>query len=835
MSFFLGARRAQANFEGLLLRLRRQLEEQYSTTEGTGLSFIHPEETGRILTREVIHDLFNHFSWYEKNHDDLWQSMRLIICTLISFGWNDWERFPRYFFRAAVKSKYARYLDRDLPISRTNFLDYVPSDFAGRFLFNQHIFKPVFIEEGSHRLFSKEDRLPILKNEPLGEGAQSVVEKVTIEGKFLHYANKTWNHKPQVMAYKRIKANTDDGQHDFETEQRALKQFRVSISQNSNIMQSFASFVLGSDFVILLPFAAGQDLNRFLRTPDAVLDNYAERSWRFSPDNLLTEAYNLARALHFLHFELLSARSRRLCCAHADLKPENVLVEFLPDERDAPVGRWKISDFGLSKVEEVVTENRVMPMGREEQEASRAPGNIAGELSFQPRARGPGAFQPPEVHNQNTPKVSTRRDVWSYGCILAMVLAFALGGPQGVEEQGRRRAVGGDDYFYRHSNRRSRTPGPSPEGAQLLVDAELKPGIGRWLDTAAKWDNEIHRNWIKPCTKLIFNLLDVNVITRPEINEAITVLDNVTIITEHDATERLWSFDEQLRPPPLSTVFLDIAPDTRPDFGSHSPGGDSPSSSSVSASAPMIAPVHRTTTSNRSSVSRISLSSAPDPSLWFERLEPPRGKEGTGAALDPSGRSAALWCSTEVRLYALGDELMFLDKPVKNGYLELDNTAKAIIRFPELTECLQVRLSGRWIAILERVRQAQCHLAIYFRPVAQQAKHRLFRKIALPQKPQQFEISSQGVLTARFLDRVVLYLDGGSAPIALTKAFAGMGFSGNGDYFCLWESDDAYGGNFYWTVWSLRIVGSQTEVVVLGQTISHVIEACFLAGSYAHS
>ena len=173
------------------------------------------------------------------------------------------------------------------------------------------------------------------------------------------------------MACKRITAKTAAGKLNFDAEQRILQQFKSCITNNENIMQSFASFIHGSDFIILSPWADGRDLNLFLTKPHKVLDNYMAKSFRFTPDNLLTEAYNLARALHFLHCQMVTTRGRELRCAHLDLKPENILVSFPPEDRanEAPVGRWKISDFGLSKVEEAVTEDRVLPIGKEEQEA----------------------------------------------------------------------------------------------------------------------------------------------------------------------------------------------------------------------------------------------------------------------------------------------------------------------------------------------------------------------------------------------------------------------------------------------------------------------------------
>ena len=104
------------------------------------------------------------------------------------------------------------------------------------------------------------------------------------------------------MAWKRIAGNTAAGQLNFEAEQRILQQFKSCLENNKNIMQSFASFVHGPDFIILSRWADGRDLHLFLTKPDEILDNYPAKSIRFSPDNLLTEAYNLARALHFLHF-----------------------------------------------------------------------------------------------------------------------------------------------------------------------------------------------------------------------------------------------------------------------------------------------------------------------------------------------------------------------------------------------------------------------------------------------------------------------------------------------------------------------------------------------------
>ena len=445
------------------------------------------------------------------------------------------------------------------------------------------------------------------------------------------------------MAWKRIAGNTAAGQLNFEAEQRILQQFKSCLENNKNIMQSFASFVHGPDFIILSRWADGRDLHLFLTKPDEILDNYPAKSIRFSPDNLLTEAYNLARALHFLHFGMATWRGKQLRCAHLDLKPSNILVEFLPEEQAhlAPVGRWKIADFGLSKVEVAVEQNQYLPIAKEEQDESMAPGNIP---SFLPPTRGPGAFQPPEVHSNETAKVSTRRDVWSYGCILAMVLAFALGGPSQVRAQGRARATGGDDFFYRRQTRRSTTPNAPAEIMAHSVDAELKPPVRRWLERASSLADEVHRDWIQNCSELIFTLLDVNVLSRPEIAVAVSTLDSMTDVTELFAAYRLWGFEDPSRlPEPI--IVAPSEPSSMHTDAHHLPLSPNHSpQSSGSGHVPRRASRHN---SQRSSGGSSTIFYTVDPTISFVRLISPDRCQGT--ALESSGQIAALWSSREIK------------------------------------------------------------------------------------------------------------------------------------------------------------------------------------------
>ena len=525
------------------------------------------------------------------------------------------------------------------------------------------------------------------------------------------------------MACKRITAKTEAGKLNFDTELRALKYFTTCLTNNDNIMQSFASFIHGSTFIILSPWADGRDLHLFLTRPDEILENYMSKSHRFSPDNLLTEAYNLAGALDFLHNRFVSPRGKKLRCAHLDLKPENVLVAFPPDSRasEAPVGRWKISDFGLSKVEEAVTEGRVIPVAKDDQAASMAPGNIARELSIQPPTRGAGAFQPPEVQNTGPVKVSTRRDVWSYGCILAMVLAFALKGPEEVKEQTRKRDTSGvDDFFYRRAHRHSRTPGPSPH-LSYMIDAEIKPPVRRWLEQAHRLAGEQHGQWIQHTSDLIFALLDVNVTSRPEINAAVDTLNTILATTETLATHRLWGFDDSSAMPEPKVI-------PPPEPPSHQQRIESPSAAviehSPSSSTSNILPSPRSPRrdSKRSSGGSTSIFSQDDPTRTFARLVAPQSC--LGAAIEPFGQAAALWSAHDVKIYNLSplyaDGEVWASRPV-NTHTELDGLSMGPIYLPKTSKCKKVQLAGQWLAILEELSNLSNYVRLYCRLEHQQA------------------------------------------------------------------------------------------------------------------
>jgi serine/threonine protein kinase len=237
----------------------------------------------------------------------------------------------------------------------------------------------------------------------------------------------------------------------------------------------------GTDFNIISPLA-DLDLNDFLT------GNYPGFSTRienegFTPQHLLQEAACLAGALNYLHQGLeIRGRGGYMACAHMDLKPDNILVSWRPpDGPELAVGQWMIHDFGTSRIKE---SNR-MP------QTHLAPGDFLREMSLTKSQRQPGPFQAPEVQNDTEKTCGRESDCWSFGCILTVILAFALGGPEMVDDLFQCIDNGVDDYFY------------TVEGDRKI----LKPQVLQWLDRLKVGPSE--HVWVRKYKHVIMALLKI--------------------------------------------------------------------------------------------------------------------------------------------------------------------------------------------------------------------------------------------------------------------------------------------------------------------------------------
>ncbi len=168
---------------------------------------------------------------------------------------------------------------------------------------------------------------------------------------------------------------------------------------------------------------------------------------------VVEQMFHLADALLFLHDGLGGFEMHNSYLAHMDLKPENILIHGDPQDNETPAGQWIITDFGISAFHKESHEPiQEIPTIRD----------VTSRLtSLSGVVRGRGPYQPPEIGLQREKaelgwrphvrqKLDFRQcDVWSFGCVLSDVLAFALNRSRGIQDVREARTQEGNDYFYK--------------------------------------------------------------------------------------------------------------------------------------------------------------------------------------------------------------------------------------------------------------------------------------------------------------------------------------------------------------------------------------------------
>jgi serine/threonine protein kinase len=234
-----------------------------------------------------------------------------------------------------------------------------------------------------------------------------------------------------------------------------MKELRSSASQHQNIVQFIGFVAVGNYFYILLPVAE-MDLGEFLTATSASVRP------RLSIKKLVSEATDVAGALTHLHGGLQTDRCRARVC-HRDFKPANILV--FPNEGDPIVGRWKITDFGISH----------LTWGGRETSIYEVVDTITGTVRT-PAGRPPGTYSAPEVCDGED--VGRSSDVWAFGCILVRILARGIEGVTALKRLDTARGkttYGGEDYkndnFYR------------------AEESCLNPHVDSWVDLLPYYPN----------------------------------------------------------------------------------------------------------------------------------------------------------------------------------------------------------------------------------------------------------------------------------------------------------------------------------------------------------
>jgi serine/threonine protein kinase len=444
----------------------------------------------------------------------------------------------------------------------------------------------------------------------------------------------TYTQQEQYFAVKRIERR-ESNPTGFMTEHRNLKSFKQCLGQNKNIMLSLTTFAHGSNFVIISRLA-DLDLNIFF---EGSYNDFEKRKRLFTPISLLRESLGLAAALDFLHDGLRVSGGAKVACAHLDLKPANILVEW----SSRPVGRWKIHDFGTSRIKEP-------PPTNPRDSGLKAPGDFLRQFSFTIAGRAPGPFQAPEVQLSQERVVGRESDMWSFGCILAFVLAFTTGGPKHITElvnalnEPIPDTTATTDFFY--------TP-ESIDKSNFIV----KPKVVQWL-TGLDIGNTV---WVSNTLDLIFKTLAVDAKARPKASE---VLDDLAIACR-DGTNNFnavcsWvSADEDLGaeiPHPISPLTKSPSIHSNREPSQTTDGPDSRPASVAIPSTPLS---NSTSGSGLSETSPTRSHETSEPVL-FMKLDAPRDTFRT--TICPSSCHVAFLSKRLVTIHCLKNETNWAGK-----------------------------------------------------------------------------------------------------------------------------------------------------------------------------
>jgi serine/threonine protein kinase len=264
---------------------------------------------------------------------------------------------------------------------------------------------------------------------------------------------------------------------DFCRQQDAMRVFKQCL-EHDNIMLSWTTFSHGANFVIISPLA-DLNLHNFLT---GRYEDFDVRHHRFTPLDLLRAISGVADALEFLHLRL-NLRGRKIACAHVDLRPENILIQWELNGERLSVGRWLLKDFDIARIKE-----------SSEDPGPLAPADFLTQFSLVKLQNNSTSFSAPESTTSAPQRVGSERDMWSFGCLLALVLVFAVGGPSLVDS-------------FTKSKDSTQLGRASTEYFYMVEDgkAVLKPGVMNWLNSLRIESSE--RRWMGRVLDLVFGMI----------------------------------------------------------------------------------------------------------------------------------------------------------------------------------------------------------------------------------------------------------------------------------------------------------------------------------------
>jgi len=303
-------------------------------------------------------------------------------------------------------------LDHKLPFSIQYLQSILPNLQAELFHDQQWVFcAPYFSDSRIPRYFQDQTILPYQKNVRLTSGGFGVVFDVEINDAHHRLSRVGTTAAPGVISL--VRKEMAPQENDFETEVQNLS--FLNLLKHPNVVHLLSCYHHEQNIHLLFPKASEGDLGDLLTS---------ERPSLFARNESFLIAFTgLASAIHSVHeFTAGGFYIRRIGCHH-DLKPKNVLVD---------AGRFILADFGLSRFKHGADGSKTHYRTRNGYEIAPECQSLNGKVCN-------------TVHRSS--------DIWSFGCIVANVLAYMRRGKDGVESFKQARKFNNDgeilSYFHR--------------------------------------------------------------------------------------------------------------------------------------------------------------------------------------------------------------------------------------------------------------------------------------------------------------------------------------------------------------------------------------------------
>ena len=252
----------------------------------------------------------------------------------------------------------------------------------------------------------------------------------------------------------------------FEAELRCLSILRLI--EHPNILELYCSYTHRGRHYLLFPLAGG-DLQDFLSQDERPIELKSDEAVFFA-------LCGLSSALESVHSYSYRNLELEMIGCHHDLKPKNILVDG---------AKFILADFGLSQLHNATDSSKTVFRS------------------------GEGFYIAPEcedLENFETFPVGRRSDVWSFGCIFAVLLTFLKLGTHGVKgfEQARRFkvATSGSTFYTFHQGCHA----PNEKVTEWLSDLDSMGSSG-------------DRTLTKLATELVRSTLSIEPERRPSMKE----------------------------------------------------------------------------------------------------------------------------------------------------------------------------------------------------------------------------------------------------------------------------------------------------------------------------